>query len=777
MTKQIFIYRKKEAGVQKEVTLFRREFYVSAEQICRESVIAITADTRYLLYLNGRYVCRGPESGDAWRKYYDVVDAAPFLREGMNCIGVKVIHYPMGDEGLRQFELGPTGLVRSPYGGLCVFSLSGKAVPGTDAEWKWKSDASYGFKASLLARQAGDMEFIQAGAGEEGWTETGYDESRWQNAAVIQETTDCAPASAYGVLQNWMLQPRDIPMLEEKEIEAKSIRSVGGGVDFGGLLRGCPAVVPAGTEAACELDMGKMVTAYVRTDFMKGGQGRAEYLYSECYYHEREGSLTKIQRDDAVDGVLAGETDELRLGDGPFVYEPFEYRAFRYLRLTVRAGEQDVVLKRITFRRTGYPFYPQADFEAEDPVLQRIWKVSLQTLRCCMQDTYIDCPYYERLQYGMDAMIEALHTYPVLGDDRLARKTFLDLAGTQMPDGMIYCNAPSNDRHVIPGFGIYYIDMLYDHFRYFGDKSLVEQYWAVCAGILGFFHRNLDGETGVVSGNGYWEFADWTREWNPYLGVPADKGQGERQYLYTLMYAYGLLRMAQLTEAVYGAEAGRQWRARHGQVTEIINRIVWDPRQGYYRTSDRAVRCSQHAQVWAVLSECIRGKAAKELLRRMQGDASLVRCSYSMKHYYHRALDRAGLETGRKEMWEEYEALLKTGSTTWPEDPVSARSDCHGWSTTPIYEICHNLLGVRPGEPGFGRIVIAPVQWEAGSLKGTVWTPQGCVRVERHVETGEGFRRAVVSFAMERETEVTVRIADREILSGRFRQGECSAIL
>ena len=29
MTKQIFIYRKKEAGVQKEVTLFRREFYVS----------------------------------------------------------------------------------------------------------------------------------------------------------------------------------------------------------------------------------------------------------------------------------------------------------------------------------------------------------------------------------------------------------------------------------------------------------------------------------------------------------------------------------------------------------------------------------------------------------------------------------------------------------------------------------------------------------------------------------------------------------------------------
>ena len=62
-------------------------------------------------------------------------------------------------------------------------------------------------------------------------------------------------------------------------------------------------------------------------------------------------------------------------------------------------------------------------------------------------------------------------------------------------------------------------------------------------------------------------------------------------------------------------------------------------------------------------------------------------------------------------------------------------------------------------------------------MEGTGWTPQGCVRVERRIETESGFRRAVVSFALEREAEVTVRIAGREILSGRFREGECSMIL
>ncbi len=776
MAKQSFIYRRKEPSLQKEVTLFRKEFRLSAGQLCRKTEIGITADTRYILYLNGRYVCRGPESGDAWRKYYDTPDISSWLREGVNCIAVKMIHFPVGDEGIQQFELGPTGLVRSPYGGLCIFGISGTEIPGTDAGWKWMTDASYGFRPSVRARQAGDMEYIQAALAEQGWTEAGYDDSGWQDAVVVQETEDCARGSVYGVLYNWILCPRDIPMPEEKEISARAVQDKGT-VKFVNLLTGEPVVIPPFTEAVCEIDMGRLVTAYVRSEFEEGGMGQGEYLYSECYYQEKEGSLVKVRRDDWKCGVLEGERDEISLGKEAFVYEPFEYRAFRYLRLSLRTEAERMVLKGIRFRETGYPFPARACFEPERDILRKIWETSLHTLRCCMQDTYIDCPYYERLQYGMDAMIEALHTYPVLGDDRLARKAFLDLAGTQMPDGMIHCNAPANDRHVIPAFGIYYIDMLYQHYQYFGDKKLIERYWAVCAGILGFFERNLDRESGVVSGCGYWEFVDWTEEWNEFQGVPCDRRAKEGQYLYTLLYAYGVLRMAQLTEAVYGSGAARHWRERHREIRELVNRKVWNPEKGYYRTSEQAERYSEHAQVWAVLGECVSGEEAKNLLDRMIAEPALVRCSYSMKHYYNRALDMAGIDGGKDRMWREYAALLESGSTTWPEDPVTARSDCHGWSTIPIYEICHGILGIRPGAPGFASVLIAPGQWELGNARGKIWTQEGCISVERYVETRDGISRAGVSFEFEKETEVTVRIAGRDILSGRYRRGECSTVL
>lgn len=776
MAKQSFIYRRREPSLEKEVTLFRKEFRLSAAQLHQKTEIAVTADTRYILYLNGRYVCRGPESGDSWRKYYDTTDITSYLREGVNCIAVKVIHFPVGDEGIQQFELGPTGFVRSPYGGLCVFCISGTEMPGTDAGWKWMPDASYGFRPSVRARQAGDMEYIQAALAERGWTEAGYDDGGWQDAVVVQETEDCAPASVYGVLYNWILCPRDIPMPEEREISATAVHDRGS-VKFENLLTGQPVVIPPFTEAVCEIDMGRLVTAYVKSEYETGGMGQAEYLYSECYYQEKEGSLVKVRRDDREGSVLEGERDEIRLGKGDFVYEPFEYRAFRYLRLTVRTEVESVVLKGIRFRETGYPFQVQACFEPEKGVLGQIWETSLHTLRCCMQETYIDCPYYERLQYGMDAMIEALHTYPVLGDDRLARKAFLDLAGTQMPDGMIYCNAPANDRHVIPAFGIYYIDMLYQHYQYFGDRKLIERYWAVCVGILGFFERNLNRESGVVSGCGYWEFVDWTEEWNEFRGVPCDRRAGEGQYLYTLLYAYGLLRMAQLTEAVYGSGAAQHWRERHREIRELVNRKIWNPAKGCYRTSEQAEKYSEHAQVWAVLGECVSGEEAKKLLEKMLSEPALVRCSYSMKHYYNRALDMAGISGGKDKMWREYAVLLESGATTWPEDPVTARSDCHGWSTIPIYEICHNILGVRPGAPGFASVLIEPGQWELGNAKGKVWTPEGCVRVERYVETRNGVSGARVSFEFEKETLVTVRIAGRDILSGRYRCGECSAVL
>lgn len=761
MREKWFIFRRSEPSWQKESTFFRKCFtYCGTENV----IANITADTRYLLYVNGHFVCRGPESGDSFRKYYDEVDITQYLYQGRNCIGVQVIHYPMGDDGIQRFAFGPTAFSGSLYGGLCVFSAGGEAQIGTDEGWHYLEDEGYEFREAKEAKYAGDMERVDFTRRPLDWSCPEFDESGWKAAVMVQEAGEKEGSMEYGILRNWVLCKRDIPMMEEIPIRPVSVYSRTQDVSFEGLLEGGKIIIPPGTEAVCEIDMGRMVAAYVRSEF-DAGPGRAEYLYSECYYREKDGALYKDQRDDRENGVLSGERDELVLGAKPCVYEPFEYRAFRYMRLSIHAEASPVVLKSLTFRRTGYPLSIKGSFHAQERTLERIWEVSLHTLKCCMQDVYMDCPYYERLQYVMDAMIEAVNTYPISGDDSLARKALLDFASTQMPNGMIHCDAPSNDRHVISGYAVYFIDMLSQHFWYFNDIGLVKKYWGVCVRLLDFFEERLDEQTGLVGDCGYWQFVDWTRQWDGSRGVPHGGEKPSVHYIYSMMYAYGLMRMAQLSEAAYGAGAAKQWKERLKKMRERINTVILDRDSGLYRAFPGEEIHSQHAQVWAVLSGCLEGNDARRLMEKVAEDTSLVRCSYPMQYYYNRAMEQAGMGSFKQSIWKEYKLLLDKGLTTWPEDPVTARSDCHGWSAIPIYEICHVLLGIRPAEPGFSSIVIEPKLLELGSMSGEVWTPAGIVKAERLVRHTEGGTQLEYTVSLPEERMVTFRAAGQDVRS------------
>ena len=76
----------------------------------------------------------------------------------------------------------------------------------------------------------------------------------------------------------------------------------------------------------------------------------------------------------------------------------------------------------LTANFTAYPFEERARFPSPDPDLAKIWEVSRRTARFDAHETYMDTPYYEQLQYLGDTRIQALISYAVAGDDRLARQ-------------------------------------------------------------------------------------------------------------------------------------------------------------------------------------------------------------------------------------------------------------------------------------------------------------------------------------------------------------------
>ena len=160
----------------------------------------------------------------------------------------------------------------------------------------------------------------------------------------------------------------------------------------------------------------------------------------------------------------------------------------------MKTYEEPLVLRNFTYTETGYPLNVQTKADASDERFKKIWEISERTLRCCMHETYEDCPFYEQLQYAMDTRAQILYTYAISADDRLARKCMEDFRRSQRYDGLLNCAAPRYDASVIPGFSIYYILMLYDHMMYFGDKELLENHMPTVEGILQFFHRNRNSK-------------------------------------------------------------------------------------------------------------------------------------------------------------------------------------------------------------------------------------------------------------------------------------------
>ena len=62
------------------VFLFRRSFSLDAKP--HDFTVYVSADNRYRLYENGRYVCMGPARGDIDHYRYETVDLSPYLQAG-----------------------------------------------------------------------------------------------------------------------------------------------------------------------------------------------------------------------------------------------------------------------------------------------------------------------------------------------------------------------------------------------------------------------------------------------------------------------------------------------------------------------------------------------------------------------------------------------------------------------------------------------------------------------------------------------------------------------
>ena len=535
-----------------------------------------------------------------------------------------------------------------------------------------------------------------------------------------------------------------IPILEDAEAElsawSKMLRSEG------------TVTIPAGTTQIVEITAGAEECGYLEYA-LEGGKGaQIETICSECYAYPAQpnprlglmGMQPKPVKGDRTDfrkGKLFGHVSRYTVAgygtlEAPECYEPYWFRTFRYVQLRVTAHEEALTISRFTYRTTGYPLDVKTSGQTSDPSFAEIWDISVRTLERCMHETYMDCPFYEQLQYAMDGRNEILYTYAISADDRLARQAMEAFRRSQRPDGLVNADAPTVKSNVIPGFSIYYLLMVHDHMMYFGDKELVKLHLPAIDQVLAFFDRHLlpSGMVGKIGGaimrHPYWSFIDWTDKWDSGVPKACAKGDGAIT-MESLLYLYGLQKAAELADFAGRSGLGDEYRVRADALCAAIRENCFGSyqRQCLVQDGPGVEEYSVHSQVFAILTGVVDSSEGKAMLQTTVGNPSLPQASVAFMFYLFRALEECGWYEKTGELWELWRQMVRDNMTTCVENDTDARSDCHAWASLMCYELPAVILGVRPAAPGFAKVKIAPQMSALSSASGDVITPKGAVHV------------------------------------------------
>lgn len=692
--------------------------------------VRVSADNRFILYVNGHRVGDGPARGDLTHWRYELYDLAPWLKTGDNLIAATVwnfgVYAPIAQMSDRTAFLleseakGPES-ISTPDGwmveeepGRKILSRStvtlqeyfasgpGEEVDAAHYDWHWDSPTDGGVSWVPAGDPLRDSIF------------------RGQNVAHSAE-----------VMGNnaWDLVPDRLPHMEYTPTSAGDpVRTTT--PDLSRFPSG-PVTIPANSHVHILLDRKTLTTAYPELTVSGGKGARLQLTYSEALY-DKEGH--KGDRNDVDDRTARGLSD-LFLPDGGQrrTFEPLWWRTWRYLDLDIQTAGEPLQLDAMTAEFTAYPFVERATFRSGDADLDKIWEISWRTARLDAHETYMDTPYYEQLQYIGDTRIQALISYAVAGDDRLAKQALHAFDDSRVPDGVTHSRYPSSLSQFIPTFSLLYIGMVRDYWMYRPDPATVRNLLPGTRTVLDWFSR-FEQPDGLLRRLSWWSFIDWVS-----TGEIPTYDSHDESCATTLEYLGALGDAADLESALGDHVLAGHYRTRAAYARAGIYGKCWNAARGLIADNPDQKHFSQQSNVLAVLYDVIPKDRQKDVLTRMlainPGDIpadGTLSASYYFRFYLARALEHAGMANDYLRSIDAWRKLLPLHFSTWPEVPGNTRSDSHAWTAHPIYDLLTLVAGIEPASPGFATVRIAPHMGNLPSLTATYPHPEGTIRVEYH---------------------------------------------
>ncbi len=682
---------------------FRRSLHLAAKP--ERFIVHVSADNRFILYVNGHRIGDGPARGDLAHWRYGTFDLSNSLHAGDNLIAATVwnfgIYAPIAQitdrtafllngagelesavstpkDWMVEIEHGQNAVARQPEGFWKYMANGpGELLDAAKFDWAW-DDPAPGPRGEWVAAASPMRENIYPNA---------------SKAALAGQSVD----------NYWQLVPDSLPHMEFAATEAgHNVRSDAVGKPFPDH----PAIVPGHSHVHIMLDRGTLTTGYPKLTVSGGRGSTIKLTYAEALYDSRQ---QKGDRNEVGDRQALGFHDNFIPDGGAHrSFEPLWWRTWRYLDLDVATADEPLTLESLTANFSAYPFQELASFQSDDTDLKKIWEVSWRTARLDAHETYMDTPYYEQLQYVGDTRIQALISYTVAGDDRLARQALSAFDQSRIPAGLTQSRYPTSQPQMIPTFSLLWIGMLHDYWMYRPDPAPVKEALPGTRTVLDWFAQ-YEQPDGLLRKLPWWSFVDWVSSGE----IPTYDANGESCTV-TLGYLGALGDAAEMERALGDAYIANGYKTKAGRVRQAIFDKCWDPGRKMLADNPARTNFSQQTNVLGILYDAVPAGEQVQLMHRMLAiepgttPGGVLSASYYFRFYLARALEHVGLGDEYISSLKPWRELIPLHFSTWPETPGDSRSDSHAWTAHPVYDLLTLVAGIKPGSPGFASVRIAP---------------------------------------------------------------------
>lgn len=747
------------------IGLFRRVVHLDTPPASAPARVWV--DGRYVLWVNGVEVARGPVRSHPRSAHYDVVDLAPHLRIGRNVVAVAARHF-----GVATSWWTPVPASYSLGAGSVVFeALVGDEWLVSDRSWRcspgraWTPVPVPGDVACL------PLESFDARVHDHGWQLDDFEDRDWSDAMEIvpMHTGGSAdphpPSEPFGMLR----PPVRVAFPGGAHHLARTARrwSVEGGVPLDDPVAQVLADQAADQAVAPDRDRSVAVDMTL-FDLGRIAAGTVELVLADAVAGTIVDLAAAEHVDDAGRLVTLGQHAGLRYvasGAGTERFESLEVIGTRYLLAAVRCPDGTPAPQlSVSIHDRHRPRPAGASFECSDPKLQHIFEVGLRTVDLSALDAYVDCPTREQRAWTGDSVVHQMVDL-VTNPDWSMPRWHPQLAAEPRADGML-AMAPASDfaaddRTIVPDWSLHWVRSLHHLYRYTGDRELVAELLPVAERTLRWFESFL-GDDGLLHDVSGWVLLDWSSVYSTGCSSTLNA-----------LWARALEDLADMARWV-GNSGTADWAATRREAVRDAFDVFWDEARSVYvdHVVDGVPRraAAQHGGAAALAAGLVPAARTDRVIDRLLDRDRLLRHSWVMdtvtpeggssgfihmvlgypepdwdveeqmveaqpffRYVLHDGLARAGRADLVAEVCRDWQVFVDAGETSWPECWTGG-TRCHGWSSTPTRDLIVHTLGISPAEPGFAAVRVVPALGGLEWARATVPTPHGPITVEAHAD-------------------------------------------